>query len=86
MKSMTVNGIVITPETILATREWYAANARACIDGATKGEFHVNDLAKYVEWHEQRAADSLRGDNDGSLAFMQRALYVQTGVCVAILS
>ena len=86
MRPMTVNGIVITPETILATREWYAANARACINGATTGKFRVNDLAEFVEWHGQMALDYLRGDNDGALAFMQRALYMQTGVSVAILS
>ena len=85
-KPMTVNNIISAPETILATRQWFADNARACIDSATTGEFHVNDLDKWVATLNHEIMASLRGENDHTLAFMQRALYIQTGECVALLS
>ena len=76
---------LLTPETIRATRQWFADNAHACIAEAQSGEVRVNDLPAYVEWCEQSAAAALRGDYDHSLTFRQRATYIQTGECPALL-
>lgn len=78
--------IEITPETVQKTREWYADNARACIEEATAGKFHVNDLAKYVSWQRERIRESLSGEWDNTLTFVQRAVYLQTGESVPLLS
>ena len=76
----------LTREAVNATREWFADNARACAAEAQRGEVRVNDLPAYVTWCEERAAAALRGDYDRSLTFLQRATYIQTGNCPALLS
>jgi len=81
-----VNGVEITPETILATREHFAQISRDCIAEAQNGTTRVNDLASYVAWREQAIEDSLAGRGDHTLTFMQRALWLQTGECPALLS
>jgi len=37
----------LTQETILATRQWFADNAMACISEVKSGEVKVNDPEKY---------------------------------------
>ena len=76
----------LTPETIQATREWFADNARRCIAGATNGEWHVNNLAHYVEWQNQRIEESLAGKWDRTFTFQQRAWFMQTGECIPLLA
>lgn len=78
--------VAITKEqAVITTRQWFADNAQACIDEAISGQLQVNDLVKYVQDQTQRIQDSLKGKWDHTLAFQQRVLYVQTGVCHAIL-
>lgn len=72
-------------QAVNTTRQWFADNAQACIDEAVSGQLRVNDLAKYVKDQTQRIQDSLSGKWDHTLAFQQRVVYVQTGVCHAIL-
>jgi len=79
------NNTELTPETIQATREWFAANAQACIDEVKSGAVHVNDRTAYFAWREQMAKDSLAGRSDNNLTFLQRAYTIQTGDCVALL-
>ena len=76
---------LLTPETIRATRQWFADNARVCIAAAQSGKVRVNDLTAYIAWQEESAAAALRGDYDRSLTFLQRATYIQTGECPALL-
>ena len=76
---------ILTNETILQTRQWFADNAMACIAEVKSGEVRVNDTAKYFAWREQSASDALAGKFDHSLAFLQRATFIQTGICHAIL-
>jgi hypothetical protein len=76
---------LLTPETIQATRQWFADNARACIAEVQSGEVRVNDLPAYTAWREESAAAALRGDYDRTLTFLQRATYIQTGDCPALL-
>jgi len=82
---MTCNGIEITQATIQATREWFAQNARDCIDAAQSGRIHVNDLSRYVTQQMYRRDGALAGHIDHTLTFIQRALYIQTGVSVPLL-
>lgn len=61
--------INLTKETIQLTRQWYADNAAACIEEVKNGKVKVNDPDKY----------------DHSLGFVQRAVFIQTGECYALL-
>jgi hypothetical protein len=92
--TITVHGtdLELTAETITATRAWYADNAFAMIAEAaeyvaTNGQSgqRVNDIDSHKAWCEGMAAASLRGDSDHTFAFVQRALYIQTGESVALL-
>ena len=82
---MNVNGIEITHETILATRKHFADIDSACIAEALSGEVKVNDLDKYIKWMEQSTIDTMSGKYDHTLAFIQCALWKQTGECIALL-
>ena len=76
----------ITKEQAISTaRQWFADNAQAGIDEAISGQVRVNNLASYVADQTQRIQDCLAGKWDHTLAFQQRVVYVQTGVCHAIL-
>lgn len=75
----------LTQESILAARQWFADNAAACIAEVKSGEVRVNNPEKYFADQEQRAIDSLAGKYDHSLTFLQRAHYIQTGECPALL-
>jgi hypothetical protein len=92
--TITVYGqpVAITEETILATRQWYVDNAKACIHEALryvrsggKEGFFVNNIHRYI--HAKRASirDTIKGRSDHTLAFAQRAVYIQTGQDVPLL-
>ena len=76
---------MITPETIQKTRQWWADNALACIAEVKSGEVKVNNPEKYFAWRMEQHADALAGKYDHSFAFQQRAYFIQTGECVALL-
>lgn len=80
------NGVTLTDETIQAAREWFAENARECINDAKSGAVRVNDLGSYVEWQSECIADSLAGKWDHTFTFLQRAHSMQTGDCIALLA
>lgn len=82
---MIVNGTEITQTTILATRNHFVAIYKKCISGAKSGEFRVNDLDKYILSQEQHILKIISGETDYTLHFLQIALWLQTGECVAIL-
>lgn len=79
---------ILTQETIKATREWFAQNCQGCIDevksGVVKLPSHVNPEAYFAE-QRARAQDALSGKWDHTLTFRQRATFIQTGACNAIL-
>lgn len=85
--------VTLSVATLQATRQWFADNARKCIaealayvaTGGAEGN-RVNDLESYVAFREETAAASLRGDGDRSLAFIQRAVALQTGECVPLMA
>lgn len=73
-------------QAIQKAREWYAANSLACIDEAVSGVVQVNDLSAYVDWHFVMYNKSLAGAYDHTVAVRQRAHYIRTGECLAILA
>lgn len=75
----------LTQESIQAARQWFADNATACIAEAQSGAVFVNDLPAYIDWQKKRHADALTGKFDSSFTFRQRAYFIQTGECVALL-
>lgn len=82
---VTVNGITITNETIMKTRSHYINNCNACILQADSGIFRVNDLMKHREWQKRWIRHIANGESDHTLAFLQHALWLQTGKMEAIL-
>lgn len=75
----------LNQKAIQAARQWCADNATACIAEAQSGEVFVNDLPSYIDWQNKRAADALAGKFDSSFTLRQRAHFIQTGECVALL-
>ena len=85
---MTFNGVVITQESITACRQWFADNADACVREAEDGTAPLAShypIELYREKMAARKASALAGEFDHTFAFMQRAHYMQTGECVALL-
>ena len=94
---MKFNGVEITQETILRTRQHFAELCHSCIvsaveygstskDQLQEGKFFVNDLAGYIADRQAVALDFIEGKNDNSFTFWQRAHWLQTGECVALFS
>lgn len=78
-------GVEITQETILKTRQHFVDNAYACIAEVMDGKVKVNDSAKYFTDCLDRAAMFASGRGDYSVTFAQRAHWIQTGECIALL-
>lgn len=78
--------VTLTQATIDATRKWFADNSQACINEVLSGEQRVNNPESYIAWRKEAIEQALRGDFDRSLAFIQRAVALQTGECVPILA
>lgn len=94
---MKFNGVEITQETIIRTRQHFADNCTLCAASAVaydsiprdqlpEGKFFVNDLISYRRRENQKALDFIEGKNDNSFTFWQRAHWLQTGECVALFS
>jgi hypothetical protein len=73
MIRLNVNSIEITQQTIAATRRYFAENYAA-----------IAVTARSPEFWQAAAADTLAGRNDRTLAFAQRALFIQTGASPAL--
>lgn len=94
---MKFNGVEITQEIIVRTRQHFADNCTLCAasaieygsipkDQLQEGKFFVNDLAGYIADRQAVALDFIEGKNDNSFTFWQRAHWLQTGECVALFS
>ena len=75
----------ITKETIIKTRQWFIDNTQGCIDEAMSGQVRMNDLDSYVQSMLKRMDDIEAGEWDHTFTFQQRAVYIQTGECHALL-
>ena len=76
----------ITTESRMLARQWFADNALACIAEVKSGAVRVNNPETFFVKCLQNHDDALAGKFDRSLTFMQRAHYIQTGDCPALLS
>lgn len=74
-----INGVILTDETILATREHFADLSRATIDEIRTGVTKVDDPAGTIAWLEDGIRSGLAGESDHTVTFRQRALWIQTG-------
>lgn len=79
------NGVELTSESIQKTRDWFSNNAIACIEEVKSGKVRVNDPESYFEWRNKEAKEYREGQHDHTVAFLQRAYFIQTGECVALL-
>ncbi len=75
----------MTDDKITETREWFAANARACIEDAVSGQTRVNDLTAYVASREADIANIMAGAWDHTFTFRQHATFLRTGRCLPLL-
>lgn len=75
----------ITQDSILKARQWFLDNTQVCIEEAVSGDVRVNDLGDYIESMLQRMEDIEAGLWDNTFTFKQRAWFIQTGECVALL-
>lgn len=76
---------IITEETKIATRLWFAKNCIDCIDEAKSGILKINNLDKYISDNISEAKHYIDGKYDQTLSFIQRAEFLQTGKCTPIL-
>lgn len=74
-----MSAVRLTPESIQAARQWFAANALACIAEVKEGRVKVNDPESYFAQCRARHDAVLRGESDHTFALLQRAHYIQTG-------
>lgn len=80
-----MNRVTLTPESIQAARNWFAANALACIAEVKEGRVRVNDSEAYFAQCRARHDAVLRGESDHTFALLQRAHFIQTGEMRALL-
>lgn len=76
----------ITPETIIKTREYGIKQCLACIDEAVSGKVRVNDIDSYVEGLKEKISKYENGYYDDKLHFLSKAIYIQFGESVPIMS
>lgn len=81
------NGVTLKQESILSARQYFADLAMACLEDAKKGGVLASDypIEKYAQDCHKDRDESLAGKNDHTFTFLQRAYYIQTGECVALL-
>lgn len=77
---------MITNETLIKTRQWFADNTDNCIADVKSGKMLVNDPEKYFSRQTQNKKDFLNGVYDHGFAFVQRATFIETGECKPLFS
>ena len=79
------NDTELTPETIQATRQWYIEHfERLALEAPDFLASHY-PLEKYKAEMAEKQCAVTAGEYDRSLAFLQRAYFIQTGESVALL-
>lgn len=81
-------GWKMTDATRLETRQWFADNAMACVRAAEDGTEPLAShypVARYRAEQERHATELLAGKWDHTFTFQQRAYWIETGECVALL-
>ena len=82
---MRFNGTEITAETVAAARQWYAEHFDTLAAEAPTFLASHYPLEQYRADMTDKKRAALAGEYDRSLAFMQRAYFIQTGESVALL-
>lgn len=82
---MEFNNTLITEETKVKTDKHFADIYQRAIDNVNEGEFKVNDIERYIRGCKVNIEISLNGDDRNSFTYWQRAYWIQTGECVALL-
>ncbi len=77
--------VKLTQESILAARQQMIDNCHACVDEVKRGDVRVNDPESYFKWKNESAASIAAGGADHTFTLLQRAHFIQTGVCVPLL-
>lgn len=80
------NGVILTEETLLKTDQHFAEIDRACIDEVLSGQQKVNNPAEYIALGEESRGKFLSGNARNSVTYLQRAYWIQTAECIALLS
>jgi len=78
--------VTITDETIQLTRDWFSQNARNVVSNTTIGKDKPNEPDRWIAYWRQREQDVINGKFDHSIAFIQRAIFIQTGGSVPMFS
>jgi len=78
--------MTMTKENRDATRAHFVDIYRRSIHEAESGTMRPNNLASYVAWQNQVIADTLAGKYDHTFTFLQRAHWLETGECPALLT
>ena len=81
-----INGVTLTAETIRCTREHFAESSRLAISEIADGTTKVDDRDGTIAWFEEGIRSGLAGESDHTVAFRQRALWMQTGDMPPVLS
>lgn len=80
------NRVQLTDQIITKTCEWFADNAQGCIDEVLSGMVKVNDQDTYIKTKEELKESYLSREFEVGFWFYQKALYIQTGDSVPLLS
>lgn len=80
------NNTELTEQTMQETRQFFADNKDACIAEVLSGAVKVNNNESYFKWMLEMKAEALCGGQDHIFTFLQRAYYIQTGECIALLA
>lgn len=76
----------ITPETIIKTREYGIKQCQACMEEAVSGKVWVNDIESYKKMQQTHMDKYESGYYDDKLHFLSKAIYIQFGESVPIMS
>ena len=76
----------ISAEKVIKTCEYGIRQCKDCIDEALSGKVRVNDLEKYIDHRNSDIAKYESGYYDNTLHFLSKAIYLQFGESVPIMS
>lgn len=82
---MIFNNTVITKESIDKARRFFINNLQAQMEDIRTGKVKVNNKERHLQWLIDSEIDCEAGAYDNRFTMLQRAYYIQTGDCVALL-
>ena len=79
------NGEELTELTLKKTDKHFADIYQGCIDEVLSGKVKVNDKEKYFKSCKEMKEKHIKGLSRDNLTYLQRAYWIQTGNCIALL-